>query len=90
MRRYSESWATARSQSRRFIPSGGGTACSPWPNGMEPSLRRSYRSCSTYPLTTESFINYANMLRIPRTNNSARRVQVCIRKCGVASKLRLP
>jgi len=25
------------------------------------------------------------MLRIPRTDNSARRVQVCGRKCGVAS-----
>jgi hypothetical protein len=28
------------------------------------------------PLTTESFINFTNMLCIPRTNNSSRRVQV--------------
>src|SRR6266699_623191 len=41
MRRYSESWATARNQSWRLIPGGGGIACSPCPNGMEPSLRRS-------------------------------------------------
>src|SRR6266853_65941 len=41
IRPYSESWATARNQSRRFIPPGGGTTCSPWPNGREPSLRRS-------------------------------------------------
>ena len=29
------------------------------------------------PLTTESFINFANMLCISRTNNSSRQVRVC-------------
>src|SRR5206468_4078958 len=87
MRRYSESWATARSQSRRLIPPGGGTACSEWPNGMEPSLRRSYRSCSKHPLTTESFMDFGNMrcIRIPTTQVD--RAPICV-ECGVASKLR--
>src|SRR5215831_10981685 len=65
------------------MPPGGATACSTWPNGREPSLRRSKRSCSRHPLTTESFINFANMLCIPRTNNSPRRMQVCDWICGV-------
>src|SRR5437763_5855692 len=72
MRRYSESWATARSQSRRLIRPGGGTACSAWPNGMEPSLRRSYRSCRRHPLTTESFINFANICSDSRAPTTIR------------------
>ena len=46
MRPYSESWATARNQSRRLMPPGGETACSRRAKGMDPLLRRQISASS--------------------------------------------